>query len=74
MNDGSLIYLLPNSEIEILIREWIHAERDRRLLERRYIDGITYEALAEEFGLSVRHTKTIIYKHSKTIVERSKNA
>ena len=52
-------------ELRDLIDEWIigsHAERDRRLLKRRLIDGLTYEALAEEFDLSVRQTKTIVYK------------
>ncbi len=53
------------SELSRLIDEWIvgtHAERNRRILKRRLIDGITYDALAEEFDLSVRHTKTIVYK------------
>lgn len=53
------------SQIEGLIDEWIignNAERDRRILKRRLIDGIHYEALAEEFDLSVRQTKKIVYK------------
>lgn len=53
---------ITNSEIEHLIDEWIHSDRDRKILKRRLIDGICYEPLAEEFGLSVRHIKTIIYK------------
>jgi hypothetical protein len=36
--------------------EMSRAERARRLF-----DGITYEKLAEEFDLSVRHTKKIVY-------------
>lgn len=32
------------------------------MLKRRLVDGITYEALSYEFDLSVRHTKTIVYK------------
>lgn len=51
-----------NTQISSLINEHIHSERDRAILKRRLIDGITYEKLAEEFDLSVRHTKTIIYK------------
>ena len=51
-----------NSQIRELIGELIHSERDRRILERRLIDGITFERLAEEFDLSVRNTKTIVYK------------
>ena len=51
-----------NSQIAGLIDEHIHNERDRRMLKRRLIDGICFEPLAEEFELSVRHTKSIIYK------------
>ena len=51
-----------NSEIEKAIDEYIHSERDRGLLKRRLIDGIHYEPLAEEYGLSVRYTKSIIYR------------
>lgn len=51
-----------NSEIGALIDEHIHNERDRRLLKRRLIDGVCYEPLAEEFDMSDRHIKRIIYK------------
>ena len=51
-----------NSQIRGLIAEHIHSERDRRILERRLIDGITFERLAEEFDMSVRQTKSIVYK------------
>ena len=51
-----------NSRIREIIGEWIHSERDRRLLERRLIDGVTFERLAEEFDMSVRQTKNIVYK------------
>lgn len=52
----------PRSVIENLIDEWIFSERDRKILKRRLLDGITYENLAEEFDLSVRQVKTIVYK------------
>ena len=51
-----------NSQISALIDEHIHSERDRRILKRRLIDGICYEPLAEEFDMSVRQIKTIVYK------------
>lgn len=50
------------SEIERLIDEWIFNERDRKILKRRLLDGCCYEPLAEEFDLSVRHVKNIVYK------------
>ncbi len=36
-----------------------NAERNRKILKRRLIDGLYYDPLAEEFGLSVRQTKTL---------------
>ena len=57
-----------NSEICKIIDETIHSQRDRALLKRRLVDGIKYEALAEEFDLSVRHVKKIIYKAEETII------
>ncbi len=51
-----------NSIINDAIEEFIHKKRDRDILKRRLIDGITYEKLAEEFGLSVRNVKYIVYR------------
>lgn len=56
-----------NSAISKLIDEYVHNERNRALLKRRYIDGICYEPLAEEFNLSVRQVKYIVYKESNKI-------
>ena len=56
-----------NSRIRELIAELIHSERDRRILERRLIDGVTFERLAEEFDLSVSQVKRIIWKDSEII-------
>jgi len=56
-----------NSQISSAIDEWIHSERDRAILKRRLIDGLTYERLAEEFDLSVRQVKKIVYKSSDTL-------
>ena len=53
---------ISNSEIEHLIDEWIHSERDRKILKRRLIDGICYEPLADEMDMSVRQIKNIVYK------------
>lgn len=53
---------LSRSQWEYLIDEWIFSERDRAILKRRLLDGICFEPLAEEFGLSVRQTKSIVYK------------
>ena len=62
---------LSRTEIEYLIDEWIvgrNAERNRKILKRRLIDGILFEALAEEFDLSVTQVKTIVYKGMKHLI------
>ena len=51
---------ISNSEISRLIDEWVHSERDRKILKRRLIDGICYEPLADEFDMSVRQMKNIV--------------
>ncbi len=56
-----------NSQIKELIDEHIHSERDRKLLARRLIDGICFEPLAEEFDISVRQCKNIIYREQKRL-------
>ena len=58
-----------NSEIAHLIDEHIHSERDRRLLKRRLIDGITFEELAEEFEISDSKAKNIVYKTESRVLK-----
>lgn len=53
---------LARSEICKLIDEWVLNERNRAILKRRLCDGICYEKLAEEFELSVKQVKNIVYK------------
>lgn len=56
-----------NTQIADAIDEHVHNERDRQILKRRYIDGICYEPLAEEFDLSVTRVKRIVYKYEKLL-------
>ncbi len=51
-----------NTQMCAAIDEYIHNERNREIMKRRLIDGICYEPLADEFELSVRQIKTIVYK------------
>ena len=58
------------SELTEAIAEWIvgkNAERDRRIIYRRLIDGICFEPLAEEFDMSVRQIQNIVYKSQEKI-------
>ena len=66
---------LSRTEIEFAIEEWIigkNAERDRKVLRRRLIDGVTFERLAEEQELSVSQVKRILWKGSETIFRNLK--
>ena len=56
-----------NSEIRSVIDEYIHNERDRAILKRRLIDGRCFEPLAEEFDISVRQCKNIVYRGSDVV-------
>jgi hypothetical protein len=51
-----------NSQIREAIAEHIHSERDRKILERRLIDGVVFEKLAEEMEMSPRQIRSIVHK------------
>ena len=55
------------SDVSRLIDEWVFSERDRAILKRRLLDGVKFERLAEEFGLSVRQTKNVVYRNERRI-------
>lgn len=61
-----------NSRIRELIAEHIHSERDRSILCRRLIDGITFEKLAEEFDMSVRQIQNIVKKNENFLFKKLK--
>lgn len=54
--------------IEDTVNSWIFNERNRRLLLRRLIDGVTLEKIACEFDLSTRHVNTIVKQGTETIL------
>lgn len=55
-------FCCSRSQMISIIDEWIFNERNRNIIKRRLLDGITYEALAEEFDLSVQQIKNIVYR------------
>lgn len=59
-----------NSQIRRIIEDFIHSERDRKILIRRLIDGVTFEKLAEEQEMSVRQIKNIVYRDEKIIFSK----
>lgn len=56
-----------NSRLREIVEDYVHSERDRAVLLRKYCDSRTIEQLAEEFELSDSQIKRIIYKHTMTI-------
>ena len=59
-------------QITCAIDQWIigrNAQRNREITKRKLIDGITFELLAEEFDLSVRQTKNIVYECNDKIFQ-----
>lgn len=52
---------LPISACKEMIDQWIFNEKHRRIAKRRLLDGLTYPQLKEEFGISERQLKGIVY-------------
>lgn len=66
------LFSKSRSEWEHLIDEYVigkNSERDRHILKRRMLDGVTLESLAEEFDLSVQRIKIIIYNSQNRIIK-----
>lgn len=55
---------ISNTQLSEIIDEWIKNERDRAMMKRRLIDGVTIERLAEEYELSVKQAHRITIKYS----------
>lgn len=62
-----------NSKMEWLISEYVHSERDRRILSRRYLDGLTHEAIANEFQMSKRQIQYIDYWFRQEVISQHFN-
>lgn len=60
------------TQINACIDEWIvgrNAFRNRQIMKRKLIDGLSYMAIAEEFDLSDKRIKTIVRKGTHIIAE-----
>ena len=58
---------LSTNQIEELIKEWIHSRRDRELMRLKFLEGLSYEEVADNVKLSVTQTKTIAYRSVETL-------
>jgi DNA-directed RNA polymerase specialized sigma24 family protein len=64
---------LSKQQVLDLIDAYIFNERNRQIVIRRLIDGVGYEDLADEYGLSVNQVKTISYKAIEKITAHAKD-
>ena len=65
--------MTSNAEIIATIDNYVrgrNAERNRAILKRRLIDGVTLERLSEEFGMSVTQIKDIIRRYIPLVRDR----
>ena len=53
---------MSRSDVSRLIDEWIFSARDRNIMRMRWLDGLRYDDIADETGLSVRQIKNIVYR------------
>ena len=53
---------LTNSEIKHRIEENVHNQRDRRIMQLRFVDGYTYEKIGEIVEISNIQVKRIVKK------------
>ena len=59
---------MSRTEIEYLVTEWVHNQRNRNIAKSRFLDGLTYERISELYELSVNQTKNIVKKVKKTLL------
>ena len=51
-----------NSQVRELISEHIHNADDRRMLQLRLVDGMTFEAIGFEMGMTTKTVRIRIHK------------
>jgi DNA-directed RNA polymerase sigma subunit (sigma70/sigma32) len=64
-------YGLTSEQWEYLIDQWVigrNGERDRNILRRKLIIGITFDDLAGEFDLSKQRIEQIVYGRFKMLI------
>lgn len=60
-----------NSNVEYCIDEYVRLVKHRRMLRDKWFEGLTLEAIAEKYGLSVTATKDVIYGIGDTVLLRA---
>ena len=56
-----------NRRVSEIIDDYVHNARDREIIRDKLVDGITYDALAERYGLTYERVKVIVREGRQTI-------
>ena len=66
--DDELLKKRYYKEWEEIFDSCIFHERNRKIIKRKLLDGITYDALEDEFKMSSRQIKNIVKKGKNTLL------
>ena len=61
---------VASSEIINLVNEYVHNAEHRQMLIDRFVDGMTFSALADKYHYSERYIKKIVYKHGDKLLQK----
>lgn len=74
MTDKDIFNEFDREEWEKAIYRWVHSEVDRKMLIRKYLDGLSVSEVAEEFNFSYKQcyrrvtaAKKQLFKHFKIV-------
>ena len=59
----------PYGQMENAIEEWCLNKKYREILKHRFLDGCTYEEIAEIVDMSDRQVKRIVYKYGDAVLK-----
>ena len=59
-----------NSQIRELIAEHIHNSDDRKMLSLRLIDGMTFEAIGFEMGMTTKTVRVRIHRGEEILFSK----
>lgn len=57
-----------NSDMLVIINEYVHHPRYREILRLRFCEGFTYEEIAGEVNFSPQHVKSICAKYKSVLI------
>lgn len=62
----------PASAIDYVIQEWIHNERNRRILHYKLVEGKSFDEIADLEDMSTKGVQKIVYAAEDTLFSHLK--